>query len=243
MSKYTTGEMAKLCGVSVRTVQYYDNRGLLVPSQLSDGGRRLYSDADVKKLKVICFLKEIGLSLGSIGEILETDNCAQVIGLLLDQQEEQIRGEIAEREKRLEHIRGIRQELKGYDILSVEGLTDIARIMENKKKMRRVYAMLISIGLVMDAVEIITLIYWIRTGIWQPFALGMIAVIAAAVCLIRYMHRHTAYICPQCHGVFQPTMWAMFIARHTPRTRKLKCVHCGYHGYCVETHVDALKDA
>ena len=41
MSKYTTGEIAKLCGVSVRTVQYYDSRNILIPSELSEGGRRL----------------------------------------------------------------------------------------------------------------------------------------------------------------------------------------------------------
>ena len=46
MSKYITGEIAKLCGVSVRTVQHYDSRNILVPSELSEG-RRLYSeDAD-----------------------------------------------------------------------------------------------------------------------------------------------------------------------------------------------------
>lgn len=37
MSKYTTGEMAKLCGVTVRTIRYYDTRNLLVPSELSEG--------------------------------------------------------------------------------------------------------------------------------------------------------------------------------------------------------------
>ena len=40
MSKYTTGEIAKLCGVSVRTVQYYDSRNILVPSELSEGGHK-----------------------------------------------------------------------------------------------------------------------------------------------------------------------------------------------------------
>ena len=40
---YTTGEITKLCGVSVRTVQYYDNRGILIPSSLTEGGRRLYT--------------------------------------------------------------------------------------------------------------------------------------------------------------------------------------------------------
>ena len=47
MSKYTTGELAKLCNVTVRTVQYYDSRGILVPSGLSEGGRRLYSEDDL----------------------------------------------------------------------------------------------------------------------------------------------------------------------------------------------------
>ena len=56
MSKYTTGELAKLCGVTVRTVQYYDTRGILIPSELSEGGRRLYSEADLKRMKIICFL-------------------------------------------------------------------------------------------------------------------------------------------------------------------------------------------
>ena len=46
MSKYTTGEIAKLCGVSVRTVQYYDSRNILIPSELSEGGRRLYSEQE-----------------------------------------------------------------------------------------------------------------------------------------------------------------------------------------------------
>lgn len=39
MSEYTTGEIAKLRGVSVRTVQYYDSRGILVSTSLSEGGR------------------------------------------------------------------------------------------------------------------------------------------------------------------------------------------------------------
>ena len=53
MSKYTTGEIAKLCGVSVRTVQYYDTRGILTPSELTEGGRRLYSEDDLKRMKIM----------------------------------------------------------------------------------------------------------------------------------------------------------------------------------------------
>ena len=70
MSTYTTGEIAKLCGVTVRTVQYYDARGILVPSGLTEGGRRLYSEEDLKRMKVICFLRDLGLPIDSIGKLL-----------------------------------------------------------------------------------------------------------------------------------------------------------------------------
>ena len=71
MSKYTTGEIAKLCHVTVRTVQYYDSRNILSPSELSEGGRRLYSEDDVRKLKIICFLRSIDLPLNNIAALLD----------------------------------------------------------------------------------------------------------------------------------------------------------------------------
>ena len=71
MSKFTTGEMAKLCGVTVRTVQYYDTRNILVPSELTEGGRRLYSEEDLQKLKIICFLRNIDLPIDSIAELFK----------------------------------------------------------------------------------------------------------------------------------------------------------------------------
>ena len=79
MSKYTTGELAKLCGVSVRTVQYYDTRGILVPSELSEGGRRLYSEDDLKLMKIICFLREAGLAINSIGELLSEQDPGSIM--------------------------------------------------------------------------------------------------------------------------------------------------------------------
>ena len=241
MSQYTTGEAARLCGVSVRTVQYYDTRGLLAPSAVSEGGRRLYSQEDIRKLRVICFLRSIGLPLGSIGEILEAEQFESVTGLLLDQQAELLQKEVEEKQVQLADLQTLRQELKGWKKPSVETLGDIACIMENKKKLRKVYAILIAVGLVMDAIEIGTLIYWIRTGVWQPFAVGMVLVIAMAMFAVRFFHRNTAYICPECHAVFKPAMKQFFFASHTPRTRKLTCTHCGYKGYCVETHAEALR--
>ena len=84
MSKYTTGEIAKLCGVSVRTVQYYDDRGLLSPSELTEGGRRLYTDKDVSQLKIICYLRDLDFSIKQIEMLLKEQNSNKVLNCLLD---------------------------------------------------------------------------------------------------------------------------------------------------------------
>ena len=94
MSKYTTGEIAKRCGVTVRTVQYYDTRGILIPSELTEGGRRLYSENDLKRMKIICFLRDLGLPIDSISKMLAEDDPGSVISLLLEQQENTLREEI-----------------------------------------------------------------------------------------------------------------------------------------------------
>ena len=73
MPNYTTGEMAKLCNVSVRTVQFYDTKGILHPSDLTEGGRRIYNDDDLRKFRLVCTLKAIGLSLNSIKSVLESE--------------------------------------------------------------------------------------------------------------------------------------------------------------------------
>ena len=102
MSKYTTGEDAKLCGVTVRTVQYYDTRGILVPAELSEGGRRLYSEDDLTRMLVICFLRDLGFSIDAIGKLLSDDDPAAVIDLLIQQQAQALREEIGERQEQLE---------------------------------------------------------------------------------------------------------------------------------------------
>ena len=111
MSKYTTGEIAKLCGVSVRTVQYYDSREILVPSALSEGGRRLYSDADLERMKTICFLREMGLSINTIAELLREDDPISVISIILDQHEAELRTESDVLQKKLDMVADLRRAL------------------------------------------------------------------------------------------------------------------------------------
>lgn len=241
MSKYTTGEIAKLCNVSVRTVQYYDSREILIPSELTEGGRRLYSEEDLKKMKIICFLREIGLPINSIGELLSEEDPGSVISILLKQQEDVLRNEMEERKNKLQMLENIKRELKSVDNFSVDSIGDIAYMMSNKKKLKKIYARVISIGIVADIIEIGTLILGITKGIWWPFAIGMCLVIAICIWVSKFYFDHVAYICPQCHTVFKPSLKEAFFASHTPKTRKLTCTECGHKGFCVETYDEKVE--
>ena len=64
-------QVAKLTGVSIRTLQYYDEIGLLKPSKLTASGYRMYDGNALQTLQQILFFKELGFSLKEIKEILE----------------------------------------------------------------------------------------------------------------------------------------------------------------------------
>ena len=236
MSRYTTGELARLGNVTVRTVQYYDTRGLLTPSELTEGGRRVYTDDDLKKLKTICFLRALGLSIDSIANLLTDDNAGSVIGILLEQQSRLLRDEIAERKEKLLAIEQLMQELKSLPQFSVEAIGDVAFTMKQHNQLRKVHMTMVAIGIFMDILQIASLLLWIFGGIWWPFAVCLPIVILCGILLTRLYYNKTAYICPQCHEVFRPKRMQFLFSAHTPRTRKLTCTGCGHEGFCVETY-------
>lgn len=236
MSKYTTGEIAKLCGVTVRTVQYYDTRNILIPSELSEGGRRLYSEEDLKRMKVICFLRELDLPINTISQLLAEEHPEDVIELLLQQQASELRSEITEQQQKLAKLEQLQREIKTLEHFSVESIADIAYHMEHKKKLRKVRALICGVGIPLEIIEWATLIYAVNTGIWWPFALGLCAIIGGGCWISAYYYRSVSYICPKCHTVFKPKFSQTFWAAHTPTTRKLACTGCGHKGFCVETY-------
>ena len=67
----TISQVAKLTGVSTRTLQYYDEIGLFKPSEITDSGYRLYNDDTLQELQQILFFKELGFKLTEIKEILQ----------------------------------------------------------------------------------------------------------------------------------------------------------------------------
>ena len=234
MSKYTTGEIAKLCGVTVRTVQYYDTRGILIPAELSEGGRRLYSEDDLKRMRIICFLRELGLPIDSISKMLSEEDPGSVISLLLEQQEQALKEEIGERQEQLYKMETLRRELKSVESISVESIGDVAYIMSNKKKLKKIHMTMLITGIPVNIFQWISIILWITKGFWGLFVIWAVIAIPWGIFLSRYYFRNVAYICPQCHTVFRPAFKEAFWARHTPATRRLTCTSCGHHGFCVE---------
>ncbi len=238
MSKYTTGEVAKLCGVSVRTVQYYDQRGILIPSELSEGGRRLYSEDDLRKMRVICFLREAGLPISSIATLLNEPNPGNIISVILDEQEGILREELAERQGQLRVIEGIKRELGEIESFSVESIGDIAHVMKQKDKLTKMRLVMVLTGIPVSALEIAALVLGLTHGLWWLFAVWAAVAIPWGIAVSAYYFGHTAYICPECHEVFRPRLKESFFAYHTPKMRRLTCPGCGHHGLCVEVYHD-----
>lgn len=71
--KMRVGEIAGLVGVSVRTIQYYDDIGLLKPAGVDDNGYRFYDEGSVETLKKILYYREFELPLKDISEVIDKE--------------------------------------------------------------------------------------------------------------------------------------------------------------------------
>ena len=66
---YSSGQFARMAGVTVRTIRYYDRQNILKPSYVNRSGARFYTDSDLAGLQQILLLKYLGFSLDEIREM------------------------------------------------------------------------------------------------------------------------------------------------------------------------------
>jgi len=232
MSKYTTGEMAKLCNVSVRTVQFYDTKGILHPSDLTEGGRRIYNDDDLLKFRLICTLKAIGLSLDSIKGVLESKLSGKILTILLDEQAKLLTDEINEREKQLEMINVIRESIANKAIVPSNSILDVEHIMEKKNNSRNTRKLaLVYTGVTIAATAGFLFMLWlIKSGYWWGLAAYLLmAVFGIAVSALTL--RGTVFICPKCDSAISPQR--KFFTTGTHKVRWMKCPNCGHKDWFV----------
>lgn len=70
----TVKDVSEISGVSIRTLRYYDEIGLLKPTELSDAGYRLYDNKALERLQEIMFFKELEIPLEDIKKIMDSPN-------------------------------------------------------------------------------------------------------------------------------------------------------------------------
>lgn len=93
---YTTGEFAEKAHVTLRTIRWYDSKNLLKPSAYTEGGARLYTDADLAKLQQILLFKYLGFSLDDIREMIMTGSDEEYLLGSLDIQKKLVQEKIEE---------------------------------------------------------------------------------------------------------------------------------------------------
>ncbi|KRF04867.1 MerR family transcriptional regulator [Paenibacillus sp. Soil766] len=92
---WKVGELAKLTGLTIRTLRFYDQINLFSPSAHSESGHRLYNEADLSRLQQILSLKELGLSLDEVKSVLigEQFSPLEIVSLQIARLKDNIRME------------------------------------------------------------------------------------------------------------------------------------------------------
>lgn len=240
---YSTGELAEACGVSVRTVQFYDQKGLLPPASVSEGGRRIYTEDDAAKLRKILLLKSLGLQLSAIRGVLDSSASAQLLKDILKEQDQKLNSEIAQRQQALETVMRMRQGLEERGELPAESISGMEDIMQNDKdnerQLQKFNATMLGAAIPLGIAELAALAHWVRKGDWKPFAAVELVNIPLAFAAVRFYREHVVYRCPHCQAIFKPETREWFFAMHTPTTRKLTCTNCGTSDWCTEVYSDS----
>ncbi len=109
---FTSGDLARATGETVRTVRFYEEQGLLQPVAVSDGGHRRYDRAALEQLQLILDFRELGLSIPDIRALLAMrEGCRNAVEFrkLL---RERLPAHIAQARNRIERMRRLESELR-----------------------------------------------------------------------------------------------------------------------------------
>ncbi len=127
----TVKEVSEITGVSIRTLRYYDEIGLLKPTQLTEAGYRLYDNKALEKLQQIMFFRELEIPLLDIKEIMEDPNYdkEQILSThksLLENKRNRLNG----------IIELITDVMKGVNTMSFEAFNDddVQKILDHMQK-------------------------------------------------------------------------------------------------------------
>lgn len=114
--QYTVNELATISGVSVRTLHYYDQIGLLCPTRIAENGYRIYGEKEVDQLQQILFYRELKVPLKKIKAILNKPDYDKEREL--EKQLEQLLQQKEQIELLIHNVRKTIRTLKGETVMS-----------------------------------------------------------------------------------------------------------------------------
>lgn len=125
--EWKVGELAKLAGLTIRTLRFYDQIGLFSPSGHSNAGYRLYTETDIARLQQILSLKELGLSLEQVKALMADDQLSllDVVSIQIARLKENIRSQ----QKLLYELENVSSRMHRNEPLTIENFTKIMRTM------------------------------------------------------------------------------------------------------------------
>lgn len=125
------GEVAEQTGLSLRTIRYYEEVGLVTPSARTTGGFRLYSETDVARLRLVRRMKPLEFSLEEMRRVLGVLDALEVDGS--DGRDELVDQLVGYRQAAEARVAALREQLE-----VAEGFaTDLRREITRQKRMTR----------------------------------------------------------------------------------------------------------
>jgi DNA-binding transcriptional MerR regulator len=107
------GDLARITGLSIKTIRYYERRRLLEPPSRTEAGYRLYGSEEVARLQFIQRAKLLGLTLEEIRELVElAARCNE--GEIVPRLEEVLEAKLTETEQKMEELSAFRENLLYY---------------------------------------------------------------------------------------------------------------------------------
>jgi MerR family transcriptional regulator, repressor of the yfmOP operon len=111
---YRIGEVAAQVGLTERTIRYYEERGLLESVKRLDGGQRVYTVDDVRRLKFILKLKVLGLSLAEMQELETLYGRHRTNAKVLPRLIELLDAHLVTTKERIGELTALRDEIRSY---------------------------------------------------------------------------------------------------------------------------------
>lgn len=135
MEYMTVGEIASRAGVTVRTVQYYDQKGLLSPSAKGSRNLRLYTKRDLEKLYRILCCKFLGLPLEEIRSLEQEEMGPREVAEMLKQRIREEEEALSEQMKRYAMLRNLEDYTSNHRVTDWEAYAGLIDYLQEKWKL------------------------------------------------------------------------------------------------------------